>query len=89
MSTTVYEEFTRELGTLTSDHRLEIVYDRFNEKRPDEWGFTLYRPDQSWRYRRVFSASDHEQLNMDAYDVANFIINDIRRDLKDGGVIPL
>lgn len=87
MATTVYAELCRELGLFAKEHNLILRFDPIDKERPNEWGFTLYNRSRSWGYRRLFSAFDHEQLNMDKREYAEMIVEDIRKELKEKGVI--
>lgn len=87
MSTTVYAELCRELNLFAKEHGLLIEYDPFNKERPYEWGFKLYNKRRSWGYRRLFSAYDHELLMVDKRRYAEMVVEDIRKHLKEKGVI--
>lgn len=87
MEATVYEEICRELGVFAKEYNLDAVYDPIDKDNPDVWGVSIYNKERTWAYKRLFSESQLEMLNMDKYDIANFIINDIRKHLKEKGVI--
>lgn len=78
MSTTVYAELCRELNLFIKEYGLLIEY---------EWGFKLYNRSRSWGYRRLFSACDHELLMVDKRRYAEMVVEDIRKHLKEKGVI--
>ncbi len=87
MSTTVYEELCREINLFAKEHGLLVKYDPIDEEHPDEWGFTLYNQNRSWGYRRLFSAFTHELMRMDKHSFAEMVVGDIRKHLKEKGVI--
>lgn len=87
MSTTVYEELSREIRMFVKEHNLKVVFDPIDKDNPDIWGFTLYNQSRSWGYRRLLSTFDLEMLNMPKRQVAEMVIEDIRKRLKEKGVI--
>lgn len=87
MSTTVYAELCRELALFAKEHGLILKFDPIDKERPDVWGFKLYNKSRSWGYRRLFSALDHEMINMNKREYADMIVEDIRKELKRKGVI--
>lgn len=87
METTVYAELCRELAVFARDYKLITRFDPFDKDHPYEWGFTIYNASRSWGYRRLFSAFDHELINMDKREYAEMVVEDIRKELKRNGVI--
>lgn len=87
MSTTVYEELSREIRMFVKEYDLKVVFDPIDKDDLDTWGFTLYNQSRSWGYRRLFSAFELEMLNMDKRRVAELVIEDIRKRLKEKGAI--
>lgn len=86
METTVYAELSQMLAVFADEHNLILKYDPLDKEHPDEWGITLYNKSRTWGYRRLFSAFNHEMANIDKYEHAEMILEDIRKRLKEKGV---
>lgn len=87
MSTTVYAEVSRGIRMFAKEYNLIVAFDPIDKDDPDRWGFELYNQDRSWGYGRQFSAFQLEMLNIDKYEISEMIVEDVRKRLKEKGVI--